>query len=80
MSESTEKTKLNPIKVVGAVVTVAVGLVATVIILGLAAKGLASYLKDMNEITRTTAALIGTALLAYAVSGMVVRFAKYLAK
>lgn len=80
MSEQTEKTKLNPVKIVSTVITVAVGIIATVVILGLATKGLASYLKDMNDATRTTAAVIGTALLAYAVSGMVVRFAKYLAK
>lgn len=80
MSEQTEKTKLNPVKIVSTAVTVTVGIIATVVILGLATKGLASYLKDMNDITRTTAAVIGTALLAYAVSGMVVRFAKYLAK
>lgn len=80
MSEQTEKAKLNPIKMAGTVVTVVVGIVATVVILGLATKGLASYLKDMNDVTRTTAAVVGTALLAYAVSGMVVRFAKYIAK
>lgn len=81
MSESTEvKTKNKVISMAGTVVTVSIGTVATATILGLATKGLASYLKDMNEVTRTTAAVIGTALLAYAVSGMVVRFAKYLAK
>lgn len=80
MSEQTEKMKLNPIKIVGTGVTIVVGVIATVVILGLATKGLASYLKDMNDITRTTASIVGTALLAYAVSGMVVRFAKYLAK
>lgn len=59
---------------------VVVGGVATAVILGLAAKGLGSYLKDMNDTVRVAASIIGVALLAYAVSALVVRFAKYFSK
>lgn len=74
------KAKSNVIDIASTVLTVLMGIVATLAILGLAAKGLASYLKDMNDVTRTVAAIIGTALLAYAVSVMVVRFAKHSSK
>lgn len=73
-------TKRSAITIAGTVATVIVGIIAMAVILGLAAKGLASYLQDMNDITRTAASIVGTALLAYAVAGLARVFAKYVAK
>jgi hypothetical protein len=57
-------------------ITAIVGVVALIVILALAAKGLASYLSNMNDSVRTGAAITGVALLAYAVATFVNRFVK----
>jgi threonine/homoserine/homoserine lactone efflux protein len=54
-------------------VTVTVGVIATMVILALAAKGLASYLSNMNDAVRGGASVTGVALLAYAVATFINR-------
>lgn len=56
--------------------TAVIGVVAAVVILGLATKGLASYLQNMNDTIRTASAIIGVALLTYAVVTFAVRVSK----
>lgn len=52
-------------------ITVIVGVACAVLILGLATRGLETYIKGMTDNARTSAAIVGVSLMAFGVASLV---------
>jgi threonine/homoserine/homoserine lactone efflux protein len=70
--EKTETTKKpRNFNWIYATITVIIGVVCAVLILGLAARGLSTYIQGMSDTARAAGSIVGVALMAFGVASLI---------